>query len=584
MRAYLCRTLLPVAALVFGAGAAQAECKLTFKLDLPVTMNRFQPLVDAKINGVPGQFIVDSGAFYSLLSPGMAGAAKVRLNPAPAWFHLIGVGGSTSAFYTTVKDLDLVGYQVHNIDFYVGGSDTGVAGLLGQNVLGIGDVEYDLPDGHIRLFKWRDCRDAMKAYWVNGGNYSELRIDERSQSNPHTTATVSINGTSIHATFDTGASFTTISLRVGARLGIKPDSPGVHPAGHSGGLGRRVAQVWSVPVATIKIGDEEIHNARIMMQDFGDDDKLDMLIGADFFISHRIYVDNSSQRMFFTYTGGELFHQKAHGGDNAPIAPPAAAGADEPKDAEGFSRRAAVFASQHEIARALADLARAIELAPKEPRYLVQRAQAHLQNRQPFPAIADLDKAIALDPGNVPALLGRAAFRISRGEREQAVPDLDAAARAAAPTADERLRIAQLYEGALAYAPAVGQYDLWIRAHPEDSQLPAALNGRCWARALTGQDLPKALDDCNKALRLIPHTASFLDSRGLVRLRMGEWDKAIADYDEALKLNPKLAWSLYGRGLAKRHKGLAKEGDADIAAAVAIAPELPERAKKFGIG
>lgn len=583
MRGKLYRAFLGIAALAFGAGTAQAECKLQMKLTLPVTMSRLRPLVEAKINGVPGQFIVDSGAFYSLISPGMAGAAKVRLTPAPDWFRISGIGGSTTAYYTTVKELTLAGQNVAHMDFYVGGSDTGVAGLLGQNVLGIGDVEYDLPDGYIRLWRWQDCRNATKAYWTTGNNFSLLRIDERSQSNPHTTATVKVNGTSFQATFDTGAPSTTLSLRAAARLGIKPDSPGVRQAGYSGGLGRSIVQVWSVPVSTIDIGDEEIHNARITMQDLGGNGP-DMLIGADFFISHRIYVDNESRRMFFTYTGGELFHQKAKAGADVPLSVAAAGAASEPKDPDEISRQAAVLLSQHDFEKALALYSRAVDLAPKEPRYLVQRAQAHLQNRQPLLALADFDKAIALDPTDVPALLGRATLRVSRGQREQAVPDLDAAARTVAPTADERLRIAQLYEGASAYAAAVGQYDLWIHAHPEDRELPAALNGRCWARALTGQDLPKALDDCNKALRLAPHTASFLDSRGLVRLRLGDWDKAITDYDEALKLNPKMAWSLYGRGLAKRHKGLTKEGDADIAAAVAITPELPERAKKFGVG
>ncbi|HEX4737194.1 MAG TPA: retroviral-like aspartic protease family protein [Allosphingosinicella sp.] len=581
MRRNLCRALAAFAALAFGAGAAQAECKLEMRFNLPVTMSRLRPLVEAKINGVPGQFIVDSGAFYSMLSPGMAGAAKVQLNPAPPWFRITGIGGSTTTYYTTVKNLGLAGQQIPHMDFYVGGSDTGVAGLLGQNVLGIGDVEYDLPDGYIRLWRWRDCRDAAKAYWANG-NYSLLKIDERSERNPHTTATVQVNGNSFHAVFDTGASSTTMSLRAAARLGLKPDSPGVHPAGYSSGLGRRVVQVWSIPVSTIDIGGEEIHNARIMMQDLGDD-TTDMLIGADFFISHRVYVDNGSRRMFFTYTGGELFHQKATAGADAPLSTASTGESNEPKDAEGFSRRGAVFLSEHDVTRALADFSKAIDLAPKEPRYYVQRAQAHQQNRQPFLALADFDKAIALDPANVPALLARAQLSIARGAREEAVPDLDAAARALAPTADERLRVGQLYSAASAYGPAIGEYDQWIRVHGEDRRLPEALNGRCWARALTNQDLPRALDDCNKALSLSRNNPSFLDSRGLVRLRMGDWDRAIADYDAALKAEPKLAWSLYGRGLARRHKGLAKEADADIAAAVAIAPELPERAKKFGI-
>jgi tetratricopeptide (TPR) repeat protein len=110
-----------------------------------------------------------------------------------------------------------------------------------------------------------------------------------------------------------------------------------------------------------------------------------------------------------------------------------------------------------------------------------------------------------------------------------------------------------------------------------------AFNGRCWARAAAGKDLNKALDDCNRAVAGAPKTAAFLDSRGLVELRLGDNDKAIADYDAALTLQPKLGWSLYGRGLAKRRKGLKAEGDADVAAAVAINPKLPQAAKQFGI-
>ena len=69
-----------------------------------------------------------------------------------------------------------------------------------------------------------------------------------------------------------------------------------------------------------------------------------------------------------------------------------------------------------------------------------------------------------------------------------------------------------------------------------------------------------------------PDTAAFLDSRGLVRLRMGDLDKSIADYDAALKLQPHSAWSLYGRGLAKGKKGL-----------TTVQPRIEDEARKRGI-
>ena len=576
------RALAGAAALALAPTAGQAACKVEKYADLPVTMDGFQPMVRAKINGVDTSFIIDSGAFYSMMAPGVAGAAKLRLERTPDEFRVTGIGGSIRPSIARVKDLIVAGIPVHNIEFFVGGTDTGTAGLLGQNVLGVGDVEYDLPDGFVRLMRSHDCGGTDLAYWANGGSYSLVRIDPRDATDqPFTMATVYVNGTAMHATFDTGATRTIMSLQAAARIGIKPDSKGVKPAGYGNGIGRGISQTWLAPVASIRIGDEEIHNPSVLIGDAGGD--TDMLIGADFFISHRVYVDNSAHRMFFTYTGGELFGRSARAGAQAPMAAAAPAGAIEPKDADGFSRRGAVFAAQHDRIRALADFGRAIELAPKDPRYRVQRAEALLADDHKTEALADLDAAIAADPANLSALIDRAALRIEDKKFDDAIRDADAAARAAPPTVAEHFQIGGLYEEAHAYGPAIEQFRLWIAAHPDDAQLPEALNARCWTRALANQALDQALDDCNAALRLRPHTPSFLDSRGLVRVRMGQWDKAIADYDEALKAEPKIAWSLYGRSIARRHKGLAAEATADVAAAVAIDKDLPDRAKKDGI-
>ena len=562
--------------------AAAAACTVQKLADLPVTMSGLRPMVSARINGREGSFIADSGAFFSLISPGMAAAAGLRVMAAPPSFRITGIGGDTSAFYTTVKDLILAGIPLHNMEFFVGGTDTGTAGLLGQNILGgIGDVEYDLPDGVIRLMRSHDCGHANLAYWAPEGAYTSISLMERNQANPHTIGTITINGSPIRATFDTGAPTSILSLEAAARAGVKPGDPGVEPAGFTGGLGRSRVPVWFAHFASVKIGDEVVHNPRLRIGDIGLKNS-DMLIGADFFISHRVYVANSVRKMFLTYTGGNIFDQTARR-DGEQVSAPTQDQAQAPSDAEGFSRRGAVFAAQHDLTRALADFSKAIELAPHEARYRLERAHAYLFEGKPESALADLDQAITLDPNDVPALIERAQLRVARHERAPALADLDAAARAVAGPAMERLEIAGLYDSLEAPEGAIVQYDIWIPAHHEDARLAQALNGRCWSRALAGQDLNKALGDCDAALHLRPHTAAFLDSRGLVRLRMGDWDRAIADYDESLKLTPKSAWSLFGRGIAKRHKGQTTEAQKDIDDAVAIAPNLPARAKRAGI-
>lgn len=126
-------------------------------------------------------------------------------------------------------------------------------------------------------------------------------------------------------------------------------------------------------------------------------------------------------------------------------------------------------------------------------------------------------------------------------------------------------------------------YSKWIDSHNRDDvQMARALNLCCWARTLSAQELDRALSDCKAAVRMKPDTASFLDSRGLVYLRQGNYDRAIADYDAALRLQPKIAWALYGWGLAKL-MGQAAAGQADLAAATALQPKIAEEAAREGI-
>jgi tetratricopeptide (TPR) repeat protein/predicted aspartyl protease len=578
------------AAFVMLAAPAFAQCTASRVGDLKVTMEGLRPIVPATLNGVEVKFVADSGAFFSLISPSVAAQLSLPLSPTPFGFELRGIGGSANSNLTKVQSFGIAGATVPNVEFLVGGSDTGRAGLLGQNILGLFDTDYDLAGGIIRLLKTKGCAKASLAYWAGDKPVQvlPLLIDGNART-AHTVATVLVNGVKMRAVFDTGAPTSMLTLKAAARAGVKPTDPGVVAAGVSGGLGRNLLQSWIGPFKSFAVGDEQIQNTRLRFTDMPDAG-FDMLIGADFFLSHHIFVSKSTGRMFLTYNGGRVFNLTNGSGPQLAVGPAAAGGtasaadADAPKDADGLARRGAAFAARREFASAFADLDRAIELAPTDPHYLVARANARLANRQPLLAKTDLDAAIRLKPDNVEALTARAILYLATDHRPDAVADIDTAARVAPKEADLRLGLAGLYEGAEAYEQAIGQYDLWLAIHKrDDARQPQALNGRCWARALLGRDLQKALDDCNGALRAAPKSAGFLDSRGLVRLRMGDIDKAIADYDAALAIQPKVAWSLYGRGLAKQHKGMKADGDTDIAAALAIDPRIADRAKRYGV-
>ena len=591
-----------VAAVLAGLTPASAwaadKCEVRVAATLPVTMAGSRPMVSAKFGNKTARFILDSGAFYSTLSRASAqefGLQIRNLND----FSITGVGGSVAAGVATARDFSLADIPIPKVDFVVAGSDTGTAGLIGQNILGLMDVEYDLAHGVVRLMKVTGCKGSNLAYWAEQRPVSAVNLIRPGDSlfKPHTVAAISIDGQRVEAMFDTGADKSLLSATIAKRLGAVPGGTGVIEEGYSRGLGLRHVQTYRATFKQIEVGGEALKKPRIQFADMGASDT-QMLVGVDFFLTHRIFVANSQKVMFFTYEGGPLFGlnpRRAVNADGTVIA--LTDKTPQPTDAAGYSRRGAAAASNKRYAEAIGDFDKAIALAPGEGHYRYQRALAHFsiaydkRAKEPTEAekiaekagATELDRAIDLSPSDVDARMLRASRRLRDEDRAGAGVDLRAADAALAPQSDRRLSVAGMLTEIGDYDRAIANYDSWFKAHPEDSSRAGAFNGRCWTRALAGRELDQALDDCNAALRLRKGDASTLDSRALVRLRAGQWKQAVSDYDAALKNDPDNAWSRYARGVALTRGGDAKRGSEDRAAAIKLDEKIEERAKRYDL-
>ena len=582
------------------ARPANAGCTFARVAELPVTFSEGRLLIPAKINGSDIQLAVDSGAFFSMISP--SGVARYKLSARMSPYDVIieGAGGHGGfAQIANAHDFEIFGVTFHNVDFLLGerGFGNGVEGLLGQNFLGALDVEYDLPDGVIRLFKATGCSNSDLAYWTTPSQAeAEMPLDDGNRGGlpMQTGGMATINGVNIHVIFDTGAPVSMIDQRAAARAGVKPTDPGVTGGSYASGANQgSYFRTWLAPFADFKMGGEEVKGFKLRVGDLQLGGATEMLIGDDYIRSHRILVANSQHKIYFTYSGGPVFDMKgppqtvpATGGD----APPGVAAVDTTAklDADGYNRRAADYSARGDNADAVADLTSAIQLNPHEPRYYVERGQAEERMlaslaKPPHLPMEDFNQALTIKPGYIRALLARSNLHLLRKEPLLAKADLDAADQAAAAEPAARLNIASAYGAQGDYAQALPELDQWIVANPHDDRMAQALDERCRARGLLNQDLNKALADCNAALKLAPGDPSALESRGLVRLRMTDLDGAIRDYSDAIRLNPSNPWSLYGRGVAKLHKGLSAEGQADIQAATALRPKIAEQAGKYAI-
>ncbi len=556
--------------------AARAGCSIK-TIALPVKMVGQRAIATVGINATPVPLMVDTGAFFSMLTEAAAAQLQLKLGPLPYGMQVEGLAGRVHAHSTTVSHLQLVKGEIPDVEFVVGGNEPGegAMGLMGRNLLSFTDVEYDLAHGVIRfVFPNDDCDKANMAYWAGEMPVAELKLQrEHRERTPELRADIELNGHRVSAVFDSGAG-TVVSLQAAHRVGVKDGD--MKPAVKAAGIGAGRVDSWTAPFDKVDFGGEAVQHNRLEVAAFEMSE--DMLIGIDFFLSHHIYVSKKQSKMFFTYNGGPIFALNL--GDRAGAA---AANATDALKADEFARRGAASQARGDLAGALADLDRACALEPDNAEFFATRASIQVALGHPDKALADFDNALRLDPAQDTARMQRAWVLSDGDERARTLDELATLDKRLAPQSDLRRQTAALYGSLHLPAQAVAQWNLWIPAHKHDVDSDEAYNSRCWARLEMGAELDQALADCDEAVDADSSNASFLDSRAWVYLRQGKLKKAMADFDRALVIKPGLASSLYGRGLVHQRQSETAAAQADLAAARKALPDIDANIAHSGL-
>jgi predicted aspartyl protease/tetratricopeptide (TPR) repeat protein len=575
------RFCIAVAGMLFVASPTwAAECHLETYGSLQVDMIGEQPTTLVKINGTDMRFMLDTGAFYSTMSHADAETLGLKARALPLGIRFGGVGGAFTAQHTRIKEFGILGTTLRDVEFIVGGSDTG-HGLIGANLLDIADLEIDLAHGKMALFKPVGCDKSELAYWSkNRYNVADIVDAGRGESGRQTIITVKVNDKKLRAMIDSGASATTLSRGAAEHIGIDVNGPDVKRGGPSIGFGSRAIKTWVVNIDSFAVGTELIQHTQMQVLDGPLGRDIDMLLGADFLLAHHMFIANSQGKVYFTYNGGRLFARAK------PTSYSESAGSEKAvplQNAADYALRGEANLSRGEPNQAVVDLNEAIRLAPAQSTYYFARARAQVALKQFNAAVADLDKSVSLDPGYVDALLMRARFRLGHRNIAGALADVSAAS-AHAPMGSPSSRIvAGMYIALDQPLAALPLLDGWIQIHPNDVGLGSALNERCRARSLSNQLLEDALSDCRKSIKRDGENPQYLDSLGMVELRLRNYPESIKAYEEASVKNSRLAWTPYGLGLAKIRSGQKDAGNADLAAARAIRPDIDVHAAKFGL-
>ena len=234
-----------------------------------------------------------------MLYPAAPKILGLTVHRAPPAMLVIGVGGVAETGLTYVSRLALGNLNLRDVRFVVGGAayEPGVAGLLGQDVLGLADVDYDLAGGAIRLLRAPGCGARDFPDWGKTRSAWAMALDPINAAAPHAVGRAFINGVRMKAAFDTGAATTILTRAAARRAGIDVRGFGAAPAHPAAGIGARLAPTWIAPITTFTIGGETMHDLRLRIVDTALGE-VDMLIGADFFLTHRVYVAADRGRLF----------------------------------------------------------------------------------------------------------------------------------------------------------------------------------------------------------------------------------------------------------------------------------------------
>jgi tetratricopeptide (TPR) repeat protein len=219
---------------------------------------------------------------------------------------------------------------------------------------------------------------------------------------------------------------------------------------------------------------------------------------------------------------------------------------------DAYINRAIAYVKMHEYEKSIADRRRAIELDPRNPGTYLEygyMGEAFQRLNQNDSAYAYFDRALELNPGYSDALNNRGVLKMWRGDVAGAVADFS---RTIAQNASHRGAYANR---ATAYAK-MREYEKSIADSRRAIELePGNPNNylEYGSMGVTFQQLGRndsAYVCFDRAIALNPNYPEALSNRGVIKVWRGDLTGAVTDFSRAIALNPKYRGAYANRSIA----------------------------------
>ena len=289
--------LLPIAALLPASctvANTPEACQVVHIADIPIRLVGTLPLVDAAIDGKPVRLLIDTGADSLLIKQELADRLALDRDYTRA-IYSTGLGAQTSNWPTKPVPVQLGPVTLPAMSLGVAtpgamGSDRPRAsrfdGVVGGQVLSAYDVDIDMPNRRLGLYRRRTCTVGPPPF---GGPSITLPT---SQAGPYRVIVpVAVDDAPLRLEIDTGASRTLLDARAVGLAGpaLEADRP-IHlvtadPVGQTGHLHR----FGSLQIGSDRVAGPLLLVAQVQQPAFSG------LLGSDYWRSHRLWLSYGSQ-------------------------------------------------------------------------------------------------------------------------------------------------------------------------------------------------------------------------------------------------------------------------------------------------
>jgi predicted aspartyl protease len=285
--------LLPALLLLAAcSNVSTGPCRLQRVADLAATLDNNRLEVTGQVNGADAVFLIDTGAERTLLTTATVNALQLPRSQRSVT-RLIGVGGA-------VSNADAFA------DLQLGGADRRqrlavadiprLGGVIGGDVLSDYDLELDLLSRRVRLWHASGC-GAADLPWVG----PRATIPVQVTAGNRIRLPVIIDGQTLGALLDSGANRNLLQAEAARRAGVTQaalaaDGTAIARGIDGGAIALHMHRFGAMTVGGARIDRPEIGVADFQIQ------SADMLLGADYLRSRRVWV---------SYRTGQIFVQPA---------------------------------------------------------------------------------------------------------------------------------------------------------------------------------------------------------------------------------------------------------------------------------